>query len=402
MDKKKIFLVSLGHLSCDINGGALPATLPYLRSALALDYQATSGLMLAYSCLSSLIQPLLGLLSDHFKKPWFIPLGVALAGIGLAVMGFMHNYWAIFAAIALSGVGSAFFHPEGARFANKVSGNSKGTGLSFFSIGGNSGFLLGPLLVTFFVGRFGLSGMSSFAVISLCMSTILIWQISRMGAGKNPAAAAFVESAEFSAADPAGAEGDELAEEVRAPEGKNNWPEFSKLTVVIICRSVIFVGVNSFIPFYWVNVFGQSAAAGAFALVFFNACGICCNILGGVLSDRHGCVNIIRTAFCLMPLAVLAFGLAGNIWIAWCILPCLGFVLYSPFSSQVVQGQKLLAKNIGFASGITLGLATTLGGVAQPGLGWLADKQGLRAVFFCLAAIALAGAVFSFLLSKKA
>ena len=51
MDKKKIFLVSLGHLSCDINGGAVPASLPYLRSIYGFDYQAAGGLVLAYSCL---------------------------------------------------------------------------------------------------------------------------------------------------------------------------------------------------------------------------------------------------------------------------------------------------------------------------------------------------------------
>ena len=83
MDKKKILLVSLGHLSCDINGGALPAILPFLRSAFDLSYQATGGLMFAYACLSSMIQPLFGLLSDRFSKPWFIPLGVLLAGCGL-------------------------------------------------------------------------------------------------------------------------------------------------------------------------------------------------------------------------------------------------------------------------------------------------------------------------------
>lgn len=128
MDKKKIFLVSLGHLSCDINGGALPAILPFLITAYGFDYQAAAGLMFAFSCLSSIIQPAFGYLSDKLSKPWFIPVGVLLAGGGLASIGFLHSYWAIFAAIALSGVGAALFHPEGARFANKVSGASKGTG----------------------------------------------------------------------------------------------------------------------------------------------------------------------------------------------------------------------------------------------------------------------------------
>lgn len=403
MDKKNIILVSLGHLSCDINGGALPAALPYVRSAYHLDYQATGGLMLAYSCLSSVIQPFFGLLADRHNKPWFIPLGVLLAGLGLAIMGFMGNYWAIFAGIAISGVGSAFFHPEAARFANRVSGKSKGAGLSIFSIGGNSGFIIGPLLVTAFVGYLGLKGMAIFAILALCMAAILFARISRM-----PAPPAQVmnsnNAARYDAGDPQAAEatGLEAGSDKAATLQTNNWREFSKLIVVIVSRSMVFTGCNTFIPLYWVNAFNQTAASGAFALVVFGACGVGFNILGGLMSDRFGYVRMIRIAFTLMPLAVFCFALASSVGAAWALLPCLGFVLYLPFSSQVVLGQKLLAKNIGFASGVTLGLATTLGGVAQPVLGWVADNYGLHSIFVCLACIAALGATFSYLISRKA
>ena len=83
------------------------------------------------------------------------------------------------------------------------------------------------------------------------------------------------------------------------------------------------------------------------------------------------------------------------------MLPFMGLVLYLSFSSQVALGQKLLAKNVGFASGITLGVASTLGGIAQPCLGWIADGSGLRSVFYCLASVALIGAVASLFLKKE-
>lgn len=385
MEKKKILLLALGHMSCDVNSGALPAALPYLRSAYGLDYQATGGLMLAYSCLSSIIQPVFGLLADKLSKPWFLPLGVALAGCGIACMGFLSGYWAIFTAIAVSGVGAALFHPEGARHANRVSGKSKGIGLSIFSIGGNTGFILGPLLVAAFVGGFGMKGMGVFAALSLVMAAILLVAITRLGA-----------------AAPAAQKKDAQATEAPAdgPKPVNNWHEFSRLTVVIVARSTVFVGCNAFIPLYWVNVFGQSKAAGAVALVIFCASGVACNILGGMLSDRIGCVPVIRLAFSVMPLAVLAFSLAPSVAWAYACLPLLGFVLYAPFSSQVVLGQRLLARNIGFASGVTLGLATSLGGVAQPFLGRVADMAGLPVAIRVLAGVALLGAAFSYLLSR--
>ena len=410
MDKKKILLLSLGHLSCDVNGGALPAVLPFLRASYGLSYQATGGLRFAYSCLSSIIQPLFGWLSDRFSKPWFIPLGVLLAGCGLAAVGFMSDYWAIFAAIAVSGVGAALFHPEGARYANKVSGQSKGVGLSIFSIGGNSGFVLGPLLVTGCVGYFGMSGTAVFACLAVCMAAILLWQIVHMtglatgatvvpvpSAPPTESAAGKTPQADAAPVAPVAGGADKDSEIL----GRNNWREFSKLTVAIVARSTLFVGFNTFIPLYWVSAFGQSKAAGALALTFFCTCGVISNIIGGLLSDRYGCIRIIRLAFVLMAPVVFAFSLAGNLYAAFALLPFLGFVLYAPFSSLVVLGQKLLARNIGFASGVTLGLATSMGGMAAPCLGWIADNYGLARAIQCLGLVAVLGALFAFLLSSS-
>ncbi len=377
MDKKKILLVALGHLSCDVNGGALPAVLPFVRAAYGLNYQATAGLMFAYSCLSSLIQPLFGLLSDRFSRPWFIPLGVLLAGCGLAAVGWMSGYWSIFAAIVASGVGSALFHPEGARLANRVSGEHKAVGMSIFSIGGNCGFVLGPLLATAALGALGLAGTTVFAVLACTTAGGLLWHVARMqacAAGARAVAAVHDDG-----------------EDVPA----NDWGQFARLTVVIVARAIAFVGCNTFIPLYWVSAFGQTKATAALALTFFCVCGVISNVFGGMLSDRFGCRTIIRCVFPLIPLAALLFSQCSSLYAAWAVLPLLGFSLYAPFSAQVVLGQQYLARNIGFASGVTLGLATTLGGITAPLLGWIADTYGMVRTFETLAVIAAAGAVFA-------
>ena len=365
MDKKKIFLVSLGHLSCDINGGALPAILPFLITAYGFDYQAAAGLMFAFSCLSSIIQPAFGYLSDKLSKPWFIPVGVLLAGGGLASIGFLHSYWAIFAAIALSGVGAALFHPEGARFANKVSGASKGTGLSLFSIGGNSGFVFGPMLAVAAIGAFGMPGTSVFGLIALVMSVILLYQISHLSGMKK------TETESTKAAG-------------ETEEVKNNWKEFSKLTLAIISRSV--------------HNFGQSKAAGAAALTCFCTFGVISNFIGGMLSDRFGYLRIIRLSYVVLIPSIVLFGLVDNLYAAFALLLPLGFSLYAPFSSMVVLGQKYLAKNIGFASGVTLGLATSMGGIVAPLLGWIADGYGLPRAIQSMTIVAVIGTVAAFLL----
>ena len=66
MDLHKILLISLGHLSCDLNGGALPSLMPYLAAAHGFNYQAAGALMFAYSATSSLVQPVFGYLADKY------------------------------------------------------------------------------------------------------------------------------------------------------------------------------------------------------------------------------------------------------------------------------------------------------------------------------------------------
>ena len=378
MDVRKVLLVSLGHLSCDVNGGALPALLPFLRAEYGFTYQAAGGLMFAYSCLSSVIQPVFGYVADKMAKPWFISLGILLAGCGVAAIGFLHAYWAIFLAVALSGVGAALFHPEGARYANKVSGRAQGTGLSIFSVGGNSGYVAGPLLAVAAVHAWGMRGTAVFAVHAALMAAVLLRPLRRMAAADRRA--------------PAGAGRKEQP-------GRNNWREFSKLTGAIMVRSTLFVGFNTFIPLYWVQVFGRSEAAGAVALTGFAAFGVLSNFIGGLLSDRYGYRTIIRVSYLLLIPVAVVFGLTDNVYAAYGLLPLLGFALYAPFSSMVVLGQSLLARNIGFASGVTMGLSTSVGGIVAPLLGKVADAYGLPAAVHVMGGVAVAGALFAFALA---
>lgn len=58
--------------------------------------------------------------------------------------------------------------------------------------------------------------------------------------------------------------------------------------------------------------------------------------------------------------------------------------IFLPSSVQVVLGQEYLPKRVGTASGMTLGLAVSVGGMAAPLLGRLADARGLSVVLLAL------------------
>src|SRR5205823_14056535 len=137
------------------------------------------ALGLAATISSRVIQPLFGHLSDRISLPWLMPLGPALGGLGVALAGLAPSYALTFAAVVVSGLGVAAFHPEGSRFANYVSGARRASGMSLFSVGGNIGFALGPVVVTPLLLAFGLHGTVFLIVPTWLMAAVLLHELPR-------------------------------------------------------------------------------------------------------------------------------------------------------------------------------------------------------------------------------
>ncbi|MBQ7608050.1 MAG: MFS transporter [Desulfovibrionaceae bacterium] len=366
MDTRKVSLASFSHFVCDVNTGALPAILPYFVSTYGFSYSAVSGLMLANSSIGSCIQPFFGLLSDRSPSVWYMPLGILIAGLCMASLSLFSSYLPIFLAVGLSGVGTSLFHPTAMRFTASYAGERQGTATSIFSIGGNIGFLLAPLLAVLLIEHLGFAGIAIFAPIALCMS-LLVWFETR--------------NARF-----AGRPSAEKRGEGALP--KNNWPAFFRLTGALIGRSVLMVCLRVFLPLYWIDHFSRTPQEAALLLTIFGLSGIIGNIAGGMLGDRFGYTRVIQGSYGVIVPFLFFFPFVENYLLAYCLVALIGFFLYASFSPVVVVGQRYLAKNAGLAAGVTLGLSISIGGVFAPLLGFLADSFGLLAAFHTLTAIA--------------
>jgi MFS transporter, FSR family, fosmidomycin resistance protein len=370
MDRPSIALLSAGHLCADLCQGAVPAFLPFFIIEQRLSYAAAAGLVLATNLAASFVQPLFGQLADRFSSPWLMPAGLFVAGTGLALAGFAPNYWLIALSLALSGIGIAAFHPEAARLTNAVSGKKRATGMSIFSIGGSAGFALGPLLTTVILLALGLKGAPLLIVPTAALAVVLISQFRRFFPYRSRSK-----------------QGDHtkigLQTDARGP--------FARLTVAIICRSVIFYGLNTFLPLYWVLVLHQSKAAGGLALTVLLVAGAFGTLVGGRMADRYGRYIVVLTSLgVLTPLLLLFVALSSsNPIIAPVLLLPIGFTLFAPFSVMVVMGQEYLPNHVGVASGVTLGLSMTVGGLAAPLFGRVADLYGIHIALTGLAFVPL-------------
>ena len=375
----RIYLFTLGHFSVDWAQGAIPALLPYFIATCHLNYQDAGTLIFANILLSSIAQPVFGYYADRVSKPWFVPAGPVISGVSLAVLPFVTDYWLIFLCSMLSGFGSAVYHPEAARMVNGLGGAQKGKALGAFSVGGNTGFAVGPMFAGFCAYVFDIHGLVFYGVFNVVAALLIHRYMSGI------------------LADIAKEQREEQAAHAGVAR-ENDWPSFGKLSLAILARSTGFCVCNAFIPLFWIHVLGTSEQAGSFALTCLFALGAVITFFGGVLSDRIGFVRMMRVSFLGMIPVMFLLIHTTDVTVATLLLIPAAFALFAPYSGIVVLGQTYLGKNIAFASGVTLGLQGTLGGLVTPLVGRAADHYGIVAALQILWMVAILGAVASFLL----
>ena len=128
-------------------------------------------------------------------------------------------------------------------------------------------------------------------------------------------------------------------------------------------------------------------------LTVFFSIGIFMTYIGGLLGDKYGPIKIIRLSLLVwLPAMFLltevpTFSPLIMMPVAYLLLLMIGAAKAISYSPVIVLGQTYLAKSIGFASGITLGVSQTIGGVIAPVVGNLADTYSLPVAMMTLVAI---------------
>jgi FSR family fosmidomycin resistance protein-like MFS transporter len=278
------------------------------------------------------------------------------------------SYWPTFAVVVLSGLGVAAYHPEASRFANYVAGERRATAMSFFSVGGNAGFALGPVLVTPLALAFGLGGTPLVAVVPAVVAVLIARELGRLK-GFRPAAAT------------AGAHAAADAE-------PDQWRPFALLSAAVAARSVVYFGLMTLVPLYFVNELHASEATANTALTVMLAAGAAGTLIGGRLADRFGRRIVLRTSMAVLTPLIIVM-LLGGVGVAIGALALIGAATIATFSVTVVMGQEYLPSRLGIASGVTLGLAIGFGGLGAAVLGVIADATSLRTALEVVAPLPL-------------
>jgi FSR family fosmidomycin resistance protein-like MFS transporter len=363
-------LWAMAHAAIDFFQGAGPAAIPYFVLDRHYSYLQASGLSLAATLGAALPQPLFGLLVDRRDSPWCVPGGISLAAAAAAGAASASAYAVTWSLLLACGIGVAMFHPEAGRLARRSAGDSA-SAMSIFATGGNVGFVLAPVLLTPALAASGLRAFVWF-VAPAWLVALVTWRNGRLTAPATKRGRA-------------------------AAPAQDRWGPFMCLAGVEVLRSVMFFGASTFIELYWLRDLHAGKAVAGVALGCLLGGGVIGTLAGGRIADRLGMVRTVQLgALACVPALVLL-----RVWTQpYAGLACAalaGVALRIPFSVLIKLGQDYLPSRPGTASGVTLGLAVSAGGVTAPLFGALADAHGPAAVLTVLCAIP----PFAYLLGRR-
>lgn len=377
------WLLTGSHAVNDFYQGSVPAILPFLVAERGYSYAAATGITVAATALSSVVQPGFGHLADRFRLGWMIAVGMLVAGIGIGLSGVGQAYILTWLSIALAGIGIAAYHPPAAQAARAV-GRGSSRVLGIFQVGGTIGGATAPLVVAAVLGATGVSGTWLLAIPAVAMFALYGYAMPRL----RPAVASAVGESSSSTV-PAG---------VARPD---DWRAFRVLVAVVVCWSITYVGTTSFVALSLIHHFDVSKGTASLALTTFIAAGAVGTYGGGLLADRWGRVRTIRAGYALaLPAAAVVVAAPGLI-VSFVAIAVLGMAIFTPFAAQITLGQDYLPNRIATASGVTLGLSGSVGGLLAPAFGALADARGLTVTMAALLSFVGVALVFAMRLRDR-
>ena len=369
-----IMALSFSHFLNDMMQSLVPALYPMWKSAYGLSFAQIGLISLVTQVTSSLLQPAVGLFSDHRPQPYSLAVGMGATLIGLLLLASAGSYPILMLAAALVGIGSAVFHPEASRVARLASGGRHGLAQSLFQVGGNIGSSLGPILAAFIVIPKGQSSIAWFSSAALLAMTVLF------GVGNwyrrehtGPARSGTRQSVERS----------------HLSRRKVAW-SVAILLVLVFSKSFYTASLNSYYTFYLISRFHVSVESAQIYLFAFLASVAVGTLVGGPVGDRIGRKYVLWGSI----VGVLPFTLVlphADLFWTGILTVAIGLILASASSAIIVYALELVPGKVGTVAGLFFGLSFGMAGIGAAALGRLADATSIDYVYQLCAYLPLLG-----------
>ncbi|MGX6442142.1 MFS transporter [Neobacillus sp. K501] len=373
-----LFIIGICHLLNDAIQSVIPAMFPVLEKSMGLSFTQLGMIAFSLNIVSSVMQPVIGIITDKKPMPYALPIGLTFTLGGVLGLAFAPSFEFIVISVLFIGLGSAVFHPEGSRVAYMAAGTRRGLAQSIYQVGGNTGQALAPLITALILVPLGQRGASWFSIVAALAVILLIyianWYNKRL---KAPDGLLLKKK-------------ESVNQKQKNVLSKKVKQTLWLILLLIFARSWYISGMTNFYAFYGIKEYSLSIKESQLFLFAFLVAGAVGTFFGGPLADRFGKKKVIFISMLLtVPFSILIPFVPAMV--TFILLTLTGFILMTSFSVTVVYAQELVPGKIGTMSGLTVGLAFGMGAIGSVGLGYIADLIGLSSMVSLLGFLPLLG-----------
>jgi OPA family glycerol-3-phosphate transporter-like MFS transporter len=364
---------------------------------------ALTGLSIAYGASKFLM----GTVSDRSNPRWFLPLGLLLSCVIMAVSGSVKAlYTSLFAVIALQtlngwvqGMG---WPPCGKTMVHWFSTRERGRTVSIWNCAHNLGGALVANLALLGVTLFHDWGAKFYFNALVAVGIALVaWWLMR----DTPQSCGLPPIEEHRNDYPPGYSADHertfTFREILLGHVLNN----KYLWAIAVANAFAYFvryGVVNWIPTYLETAKGFSFKQSSVAWSLYEYAAIPGTIACGWISDRvfrgkRAPATMLFMGLTLMAVLVYWGNLRGPLWIDYAALIAIGFLIYGPIMIIGLHALDLVPKKAaGTAAGFTGFFGYVFGSaIAGTGVGWIADRFDWHGVFITMVACCVLTIVFS-------
>lgn len=350
-----LVVLALTHLLNDLIQSLIPAIYPIIKDSYTLDFVQIGLITLTFQIAGSLLQPVVGYVTDRRPMAYATIVGMTFTLIGLASLGFAPSYDIILVSVACIGIGSAIFHPEAARLARHASGGRQGLAQGVFQVGGQAGGALGPLFAAFVIVPHGQASLAWFTLAALLAMALMVWT-----AGQHALIRRHIASMRASLA---GNSANSRHSSATVMTG------MIVLTLLMVSKVAYVESFRSFYTFYLIERFGVSIPTSQIMLFVFllaQAVGV---LIGGIVGDRIGRYRIIWISV-LGPLPfTLLLPYADFFWTG-VLTVVISLIIASAFASILIYAIELLPECVGLIGGLLASISGWRGSRRPSSEGW--------------------------------
>jgi MFS transporter, FSR family, fosmidomycin resistance protein len=378
-----LIVLGLTHLLNDLIQSLIPAVYPILRDKYQLDFVQIGIITLTFQVAGSLLQPVIGAVTDKRPFPYSTVVGMVFTLIGLTGLSFAPSYNLILVAAASIGIGSSIFHPEATRMARYASGGRQGLAQGIFQVGGQAGGAMGPLFAALVIVQRGQHTLAWFSILALLAMLLMVWTAGRHDEIKQS----------FSSLAKSGSSG---GHPQNMPSSQKVLTGLIVLTLLMFSKNVYIESFRSFYTFYLIDHFGTTIRASQFMLFLFLFSSAVGALLGGIVGDRIGRYKIIWISV-LGPLPLTLMLPYADLFWTVALTVAINLIMASAFASILIYAMELAPNRIGLVGGLFYGLNFGIAGISAAVLGALADKTSIEHIYWICSFMPLAGLLTWFL-----